>query len=261
MAKCKNNMTKCDFSLRHYQEILSLLKKRGYKFCFFSDNVDKNAKTIYLRHDIDFSPEKAPILARIENQNNVRATYFIRLGSPLYNIFDPTYFKIIKEISDLGHQIGLHLERDTYGSGELTKEEIEKTISLQLQILREYFDIKSIVSFHQAARFKPNILNQKFESFTSTYEPKFFTESKYLADSNGIWIEDCICKWLTSESCPSNLHALTHPACWDRKGRKNLNKYFRKDYLKKKIKYLNNSLAKNSKIYKKKSIIIHYDKK
>jgi len=235
---------KCDFSLRHYQEILDLFKERGYKFCFFSEAPDKKTKKVYLRHDIDYSPETALRLAQIEYQKKIHSTYFIRLSAPFYNIFESKNAKIIKKIINLGHQIGLHFEIN------LSKKTIEREITNQIKVIQLYFDIEKIVSFHRPPKY---ILNQKFKNFISSYEAKFFKEIKYLSDSCGhesLWKEGCVCQWLKSQSCPRDLQILIHPIWWGRK-EKDPNKYLHQ-YLKGKVKYLDNSLAKNLKIYKKK---------
>ena len=50
---------KCDFTLRHYENILKSAKRKGFKFAFFIER-NPSQKTIYLRHDIDVFLENAP---------------------------------------------------------------------------------------------------------------------------------------------------------------------------------------------------------
>lgn len=232
----------CDFSFRHYQEILSLLKKGGYKFCFFQEKPDQKIKKVYLRHDVDFSLEKALQLARIEEKEGVYSTFFIRLSAPFYNIFDPTFNKIIKEIKSLGHQIGLHYE-GTLDGGSVKEKEIEKDI----QILQNRFNAERVISFHRPSMF---VLGKRFKKFVSAYQPEFFYKIKFLSDSKGIWKEGCICKWLNRLSLPENMQILIHPIWWGKK-EKDVNLHLQQ-WLKGKFKYLDDSLAKDSKPYKKK---------
>lgn len=177
-------LNKCDFSFRHYKEILEMLKKQGYEFCFFN-SPSSRTKRVYLRHDIDYSPERALEIAKIEKQLGVSSTFFVRLNSPFYNMRP-------KEIADLGHQIGLHFEK-----GEIKK---------QLEALGT-----KIVSFHRPSE---SVINKKFNGFISTYEPRFFRDIKYFSDSKGVWREGCICQ---QESLPSILHINMHPIWWDEK--------------------------------------------
>src|SRR6185369_634909 len=127
----KNIETTGDFSFKHYQEILRLAKKQGYRFCFFSEKPDKKSKKIYLRHDIDFSMEGALRLAKIEHKNNVVSTYFVRIDAPFYNVFDRTYYDIIKKIASLGHQIGFHFNEETIYHKKVTKKNIEAEVIKQ----------------------------------------------------------------------------------------------------------------------------------
>lgn len=233
---------KCDFSFKHYREILNLFKKNGYKFCFFSEYPDFMRKKVWLRHDIDFSPEYALEFARFENKAKIHSTFFVRLPCPFYNVFDLFYLKIIREISNLGHQIGLHYEGNTSN-----EKMIEKEVKKQIQILKNYFPIKKIVSFHRPSKF---ILGKKFKSFINTYQPEFFKKIKYLSDSKKNWREGCVCQWLENNFPPKNFQILIHPVWWVIKERDpNL---VLQIYLKEKFKYLDNQLHQDSQVYKKK---------
>ena len=59
----------CDFSLRHYKEVLEYAKKR-YSFLTFSEFSKSKKKTniILLRHDIDYSIDKALEIAKLESK-------------------------------------------------------------------------------------------------------------------------------------------------------------------------------------------------
>jgi len=185
-------LNNCNFSFKHYREILE--KLRDYKFCFFND--DFEGKRVYLRHDIDYSPEQALKLAKNENELGICSTFFVRF-SPFYDILDSKYPKIIKNIAGLGHQFGLHFDK-----GDINE---------QLKILENNFGAKRIVSFHRPSESE---INKEFEGFTSTYEPRFFRDIKYLSDSKGNWREGCICE---QKSLPQVLHINMHPIWWDEK--------------------------------------------
>jgi len=247
MIKFNTSSKKCDFGFKHYQKILNLLKEQDYRFCFFEEEPDKETKRVYLRHDIDYSPEKALELAKIENQNEVVSTFFVRLSCPFYNIFDSKYSKLMGEITSLGHALGLHFEGGI--SLNLTKEKIEENVCRQLVLLKHFFNIKEIVSFHQPPEL---VLNKEFIGFISAYEPKFFTTIEYISDSKGRWKHGCICSLLSSCNSKKNIHLLTHPIWWGRgeEDLKDINKYLEL-YLKERLNYLNESLIKDNKVYKK----------
>ncbi len=247
MEKCDKCKIKCDFSFRHYREILNLFKEHNYKFLFFSETDNSNKKKVYLRHDIDFSLEKALVLARIEYKENTKSSYFIRLRAPFYNIFDNNCQKIIKEILNLGHEIGIHYEGNIYGYKTLIADLTEKDIYADFSIMKKVFNIKKIVSFHQPCIL---VLNQRLKRFINTYDAGYFKDTKYLSDSRGFWREGCVCGWLHSKES-QNFQILIHPIWWTEKSRKKTNHYLH-GLLKEKFIYLDDSLTQQIQTYTKK---------
>ena len=51
-----------------------------------------------------------PSLAKIENELGVKATYFLKLHSEFYNLFEKSIFEKVLKIIEFGHNIGLHFE-------------------------------------------------------------------------------------------------------------------------------------------------------
>lgn len=237
---------KCNFSFQHYREIIQLLKKQNYQFYFFSSPPHPKKRMVYLRHDVDYSPENALRLAQIENQDQAKATYFIRLSAPFYNIFDPHYCRIIKKIIQLKHQVGLHFEGDEQGSTNLSQKNIEKEVARQLKIIKNTFNIQNIVSFHRPP---PKLLNQNFKNFISTYESRLINQTNYLSDSRGQWRKGCICQFLKSARPTENLQILTHPIWWGRKI-KNPQRHLEM-YLQGRWQYLNKYLANDISVYQR----------
>ena len=233
--------TKCDFSFEHYEEILRLAKRK-YKFSSFLERPDNEANRIYLRHDIDLALDKALLLAKIEHKNKVTATYFLQIDSAFYNPFNKESLEIVKEILPLGHHLGLHFNKEIC---QFSKRSINEEIKIQLNILKHFFPVKNVVSFHRPSL---EILNQKIDSgkIISTYEPDFFQKIKYLSDSGGNWREGCPCEIL-AQGKYSNIQILTHPIWWGRNS-KNTTEILR-EYLKQKVKDLDNYLVKNIKTY------------
>lgn len=251
----KSIYSSCDFSYRHYKEILNLLKKQKYKFCFFSNrpgSFNLNNKTVYLRHDIDFSPKMALSMAKLEYQKNISSTYFIRLAGSFYNVFEPKNAKIIQEITSYGHQLGLHFEGDIevnlFGKDFPSVKIIEQAVEKQIKTLQKYFKTSTIISFH-CPHLASFVIDKQFKNFISTYSPDFFSKTKYLSDSAGTWQKGCACRWLTTDKLPANLHLLIHPFWW---GRTNLNAndfYYQK--LQEKFKELDLISAKENPYYKR----------
>lgn len=57
-----------------------------------------------IRHDVDRLPQNALIMAQLESEMNISTTYFFRTKPDSYNE------QIIREIAELGHEIGYHYE-------------------------------------------------------------------------------------------------------------------------------------------------------
>lgn len=89
-----------------------------------------------IRHDVDRRPKRALLMARLEKELGVRATYYFRAKS---HVFKP---EIIKKISQLGHEIGYHYESlsDTNGDISLALKDFETN----LKAFREIVPIKTI---------------------------------------------------------------------------------------------------------------------
>ena len=62
---------------------------------------------VILRHDVDRRPLNALTTAKLENELGIRGTYYFRI---VPESFDET---IIKQIAELGHEIGYHYEERT----------------------------------------------------------------------------------------------------------------------------------------------------
>jgi hypothetical protein len=193
----------CNFSYQHYYEILNSFKKKGYKFGLFDE--ENQGKTVYLRHDIDHSIEKAVIIADIERTLGARATYCLRLASPFDNIFYKKNQDAIRKILFRGHDIALHFEREAWEISD----HLEMDIIKQINLLKLYFPIKNIVSFHRP---QGDILNKHFDEFINTYDKPFFKNATYLSDSTGDWRSGCPC----THKEDGNYQILTHPIWWGR---------------------------------------------
>ena len=123
---------KCDFSLRHYREIIELAKELGYSigrlkdwcepgkraYGFNPDGIKNDGRVLLIRHDVDFSLQYAHEMALVEIQEGIKSTYHIMLQSEFYNALTPENKQIIRYISDLGHEIGYHFNSKEMIMGE-----------------------------------------------------------------------------------------------------------------------------------------------
>lgn len=204
----------CDFSYRHYKEILGEISNKNYKVVDFN-NCDSYKKEIIVRHDIDLDLKKAFKMAEIEKNAGVKANYFFWITSPFYNIFDSDNSLIVKNIIKLGHNVGIHFDEGAYNCS--SEGELEQFIMKEINMFEMYFQYRpNVVSFHMPRK---ELLNNnfKFSNFVNTYHNKFFKQYKYLSDSEMRWREGCVCKKLKLNMY-SKIQVLVHPIWWSDNG-------------------------------------------
>jgi len=98
-----------EFTYNAYGALVNLLRNNGYSFADYH-NFALFPRVVILRHDVDYSLEKALELARFEKSIGIQSTYFLLLSSDLYNIASKKSLNYINEIIGLGHEIGLHFD-------------------------------------------------------------------------------------------------------------------------------------------------------
>jgi peptidoglycan/xylan/chitin deacetylase (PgdA/CDA1 family) len=194
------------FTYRAYSDLIELLKERKYTFSNYFDYKEIE-KPVIFRHDIDSTLEKALCLAKLEKQKGVVATYFVLLSTNFYNVFSKESYEILKEIENLGHEIGLHFDEKRYPINNAA--ELEYFINKERKVLEGLLDKKiRTVSMHRPSKW---ILenNIQFNSILNTYSKTFFKDFKYVSDSRMHWREDVL-NIIKKESF-NKLHILTHP--------------------------------------------------
>ncbi len=134
-------MFKRDFTITAAEELLSSFKEKGFIFKSIIDYAHeekgiRKGDFVVLRHDVDRAPGLALEMAKLENRLNIKGTYYFRtVGSSL----NPN---IIRQISQLGHEIGYHYEDLAITKGDY--ETAYQRFQEQLKILRQYASIKTI---------------------------------------------------------------------------------------------------------------------
>jgi hypothetical protein len=94
-----------DFNLHAFDKLLKSFLDKNYQFQTFYDFlVAPISKVVILRHDVDRLPYNALQTAVIEHQMGIKGTYYFRVVPESFNE------RIIKQIANLGHEIGYHYE-------------------------------------------------------------------------------------------------------------------------------------------------------
>lgn len=150
----------------------------GEIFSFNSLRMDINSGFI-LRHDIDFSVEKAYEMSKIENELDIKSTYFVLTTSDVYNINSKRNRKMLIDMDKNGFEIGLHFDPTIYGNIHLEKMHIE--VQKEINIIENIVGNKvKTISLHN-----PSIHNSYpvFIGYKNSYSEEFFNTDLYISDS------------------------------------------------------------------------------
>lgn len=208
----------CNFSYNHYQAILKKALKMGFVITGFRDypKVKNRPKIIILRHDIDYSSKRALVMAQLEKKLGIKSTYFLRIHGEYYHPFDRQSYSAIKQIIELGHEIGLHSEARNLARE--FKMEMVKLFRIEKEILEKTFDLKVISASEHAdlGRSKNYWRKHLFTLIEKRkvgikHYPQEFSDFKYFSDSLGSWKEGCLCQNLEKFN---KIQALIHPDWW-----------------------------------------------
>ena len=177
-----------DFTYYIYSELIDSLKKSGYVFLPFIDFVSNNndcKKCVVIRHDVDRLPGNAFKMARMENGENVKASYYFRI---VEESFDEG---IIRKIAEMGHEIGYHYENLSLcgGNYELSIINFESN----LEKFRKIYPVKTICMHGSPfSKWDNRDLWKKYDyrDFGIIAEPYFdvdFDEVFYITDTGRSW--------------------------------------------------------------------------
>jgi len=206
-------MGPCDFTMRHYREILETAREMGYEFSTFADHESVTAPRRFLmRHDIDLSIDNCLSFGRVEHELGIASTYFVRLHARMYNPFEFHTYRKLRELEKLGHELALHYEP---GFAVAVDEDELQMVRREKAILEAVLDHPVVsASAHLPGKSGKTVTEANASSFELRYEayaPRFMEGFKYLSDSNGRWREGCVCGHLGKHE---RLCVLTHGWWW-----------------------------------------------
>ena len=177
-----------DFTFAKYRELCETIEQSKYTALTFNQYFSlKNIpeKFIMLRHDVDRKPEKALKMAELENDLGIISTYYFRMKE---EVFIP---EILKEIANMGHEIGYHYEVLDKAEGD-----IEKAIRIfkdELNEFRKICDVKTTCMHgNPLSKWVNKDIWKKyeFEDFGIIGEPYLSIDYKkvlYLTDTGRRW--------------------------------------------------------------------------
>jgi peptidoglycan/xylan/chitin deacetylase (PgdA/CDA1 family) len=195
-----------DFTLERYAELIQYLKGI-YKIVPFNNVPQENIPYLILRHDVDWSLPSALKVAQVERDLGITSTYFILFSKSLYDVLENRNAAIVKQISKLGHEIGLHYCPQCYRS---YSRNMDKTLEREIKLLERISgrEVRSI------ARHGPWVRDPfaKTKKYVNANNP-LMRGDLYVHDSCRAWssLEDLF-KLLNSP--PKQVQLLTHPENW-----------------------------------------------
>lgn len=197
----------CNFSLDHYFNVVDITKKTHEIVPIRDYHKVKDNNFLIIRHDVDFSIDRALELAKLEHNHDIISTYFILLQSQYYNALSETNIKKIKEISKLNHEIGLHYDLSLTTSDKQAVEMINAEAKLLGNLINTTI---SSISPHNVSLSSKKISYQNLDFIDAT-NPEILNSVKYVSDSVQNWRSRCMCNHIEKEN---KLIILTHPIWW-----------------------------------------------
>ncbi len=216
------------FSFNDYREIIRLIKETGLQANY--EEALQRDSFILMRHDVEYSVERAQALSKVEESMDFRSVYFFQWTNNSYNILSRKNRDILTDMHERGQYIGLHFALNGMTDIELIRSRIKQEMDMLSNMLG--FEVKWF-SIHRpspdvlAANIKiPGILNAYQDDFF-TFDPKATPESKlevkYMSDANHIWRYG----YPDAENIRNHkkIQILTHPFAWTKKGYDNFDNF------------------------------------
>ena len=209
------------FSFADYREIINIIKESGRQ-ATYQEALTRD-EFVIMRHDVEYSVERALALSRVEESMDFRSHYFFQWTNNSYNILSRKNRDILREMHERGQHIGLHFALN----GMTDMREVRRQILQEIEMLSTMlgFEIRDF-SIHRPS---PDALaaNMKFENILNAYQDEFFSfnpkaaegvplEIKYMSDANHIWRYG----YPDRENILKNkkVQILTHPFAWTKEG-------------------------------------------
>ncbi|WP_152985688.1 hypothetical protein [Brevibacillus choshinensis] len=210
------------FSYNEYSQILHCIKKHHEIIDYSQVNKDTKQFAV-IRHDVEFSVERAYDFAKLEKTLEINTSYMFQIRNNAYNLFSNENIKMVREINAMGHKIGLHVHL----GGLSSFAEISKYILHDSKIMESFLQIPiNRFSFHRPPK-EALKMNVKLEGLINTYEDRFFEfreeedgfenlQIKYISDSRHAWNYGYPDEKTIKAN--SKIHFLFHPYSWTEHG-------------------------------------------
>ncbi len=221
------------FTFEHYKKIFQTALDNGYQVItlkeFFSDEYDKTKKILINRIDVDVKIDRLKTICKVFKELNIKASIYLRLHAPTYNLLSIGNIKIIQDLISIGCEIGLHTElEDVNGYCKINKQDLLKQ---EIALFELLFNIKMYgtashgdMTPHNNLDFWKSYSAKDFGLLYEAYDEKLWNNCRYVSDSewtrwkayeNGVLLEKDKRNPIGHMSDDINiLHLLIHPESW-----------------------------------------------
>ena len=175
-----------DFRIKQFQQLLNALQKKSYSFQTLAEFINSpKPKAIVLRHDVDKLPVNSLHFSRIQAEMGIKGSYYFRAVPQSWDE------NIIKEVANLGHEVGYHYETMDTSKGNIDQAWDE--FKHHLDKLRKLVHVETIC-MHGSPLSKWDNRNlwdkYNYGDLNITAEPYFdvdWNEVYYLTDTGRRW--------------------------------------------------------------------------
>jgi hypothetical protein len=184
------------FSFEELRGIIASVQFKGRNKTFLEvakDSAREDDAYVVMRHDVEFSVDRAVVIAELERSMDYRATFFFQITSNAYNILSAASVNRAHAILEMGHDVGLHFHLNGMTDVDRIRERIAYEADVFSGALGRRIETFSI---HRPT---PDILAANIEvpGLINAYSPLFFTYTadvvknpprvKYISDSKHRW--------------------------------------------------------------------------
>ena len=210
------------FSFEDYREIIRAVKESGRYVPTYAQAVGKE-RFILMRHDVEYSVDRAYALSRVEESMDFRSNFFFQWTNNSYNILSKKNRDILTDMHERGQTIGLHFALNGMTDMQMIRVRIRKEMEMLSDMLGFPVDCFSI---HRPS---PAVLkeNIRMEGIYNAYQDDFFSfdvnagpdtelRVKYFSDANHVWRYG----YPDAETIGrfDRIQILAHPFAWTKKG-------------------------------------------
>jgi hypothetical protein len=195
-----------DFSYQSYEKLLKELIANNYACSLIGDG-GMLGKLLYLRHDVDTDCLGILPLAAVEHSLGLKSTWYFLPDCPVYNLCSNDLKRIIRQLAEMDHRIGLHIDATQYENFQ----EMVDSIESYHAFLSCFLPISRTLSFHKPA---PWLLDDiTVPNWANAYQKEYYSEIIYVSDSNRreFWKEERLFRAIDENK---SLTLLTHPLWW-----------------------------------------------